>query len=275
MVLKLEKLAQLSQAKKQSPAMVKDRAGSIAPDPASTLAELGGYLQKTRLEQSLSLEEIGGKTLIPLRVLKAIESGDLAQLPEPVYIQAFLKRYADALGIKGEEFASSFPITTTMPSAPNPSIGFSVGGLQPVHLYFFYIGLIILAISGLSAQFKSQPQIIQQLPTQPKSNTLPKKLVPKSAIARASKSTVPAQGVAAKVMLKSESWIQVNADGSSVYEGTLSAGSEKNWQAQQKLEIVAGNAGGVLVAVNGNPPKAIGTDGEVKSATFSASGKKL
>ena len=50
----------------------------------SKLLEIGVYLQKNRLEQSLSLEDIAQKTLIPRHRLEALEAGDLEALPEPL-----------------------------------------------------------------------------------------------------------------------------------------------------------------------------------------------
>ncbi len=266
MVLRIEKLSQFSRPKKQAQP-------TIAQDRESILAELGSYLQKMRLEKSQSLEEIGGKTMIPVRLLKAIEAGQLDRLPEPVYIQAFLRHYADALGVNGAEFASSFPIANVIdrPLKSSSWSGFNVNALQPVHLYFIYVGIIVLAVSGLSARLNSSPQMTQQTPkkavTEAEKSPKP---ISKPVQAIAQKPVQHSKGVDAKVTVKSESWIQVNADGASIYEGTLSAGTQKNWQAHKTLEIVAGNAGGVLVAVNGTAPKTIGADGEVQSATFNA-----
>lgn len=272
MVLRIEKLSQFNRPKQQAQP-------AIAQDRESILAELGTYLQKMRIEKSQSLEEIGGKTLIPVRLLKAIEAGQLDRLPEPVYIQAFLRRYADALGVNGTEFASTFPITTVSDRPSKPSLWNElnvVNAIQPIHLYFLYIGIIILAVSGLSARLNSSSQMTQQPPRKAVTETekSPKPILkPVQAIAK--KPAIAPKGVDARVTLKSESWVRVNADGTSIYEGTLAAGTKKNWQAQKTLEIVAGNAGGVLVAVNGTPPKTIGADGEVQSATFNAQEPKV
>lgn len=286
MVLRIEKLSQFSRSKKQP------LHPPIAQERESTLKELGGYLRQTRLQQSLSLDEIGIKTMIPVRLLQAIEEGRIDRLPEPVYIQAFLRRYADALGVNGVEFSSSFPTTSAATTAPQETLwsGLSLFHLQPVHLYLLYLGLIIVAVSSLSAQFNSAPSLVPApgsesvSPPAPSAKNPSKPLGPEripttpattaATVSKADKAApTPAtnvSGVNAKVTLKTESWLQVNADGTSVYEGILPAGTEKTWQAKQALEISAGNAGGVLVSVNGNPPKPIGADGAVESATFEA-----
>src|SRR4028118_2338625 len=69
----------------------------------------GSRLRQFRTEQSIPLEEVAARTRIQARLLNAIEEGKLDQLPEPVYIKGFIKRFAEALGLNGAEFASDFP----------------------------------------------------------------------------------------------------------------------------------------------------------------------
>jgi hypothetical protein len=85
-----------------------DKERRLAAQQAS-LQAIGAYLQKTRQEQSLSLQEIHQKTFIQRYVLKAIETGDLSTLPEPFYVRAFIRKYAIALGLEGAEIAARFP----------------------------------------------------------------------------------------------------------------------------------------------------------------------
>lgn len=74
------------------------------------LKAIGAYLYEVRLSQSRTLEEIAAKTYIPLRLLKAIEAGQEQTLPEPVFVRGFIRRYADALGLDGQELAQEFPV---------------------------------------------------------------------------------------------------------------------------------------------------------------------
>lgn len=63
--------------------------------------------------------------------------------------------------------------------------------------------------------------------------------------------------------------MEVIVDGQRVYEGILAPGTQRTWTAKQKLVMRAGNAGGVLVAVNGTQPKPMGQAGAVEEAVFS------
>lgn len=77
------------------------------------MSELGETLKHTREEKNLSLEELQGTTKIQKRYLQAIEKGDFDQLPGQFYARAFIKNYAEALGLDPdrlfEEYSEEIP----------------------------------------------------------------------------------------------------------------------------------------------------------------------
>lgn len=77
------------------------------------LSELGLRLKNARAEKNISLEELQSTTKIQKRYLQAIEEGNLDILPGHFYARAFVKSYADAVGIDPEilfvEYASELP----------------------------------------------------------------------------------------------------------------------------------------------------------------------
>jgi cytoskeleton protein RodZ len=74
------------------------------------LKAIGTFLGEVREEEGRTLEDIATKTYIPLRLLKAIEAGQDQFLPEPVFVQGFIRRYGDALGLDGNELSKRFPV---------------------------------------------------------------------------------------------------------------------------------------------------------------------
>ncbi|HEY9662639.1 MAG TPA: helix-turn-helix domain-containing protein, partial [Allocoleopsis sp.] len=82
------------------------------------LRAIGAYLYEIRQDQARSLEEIAAKTYIPLRLLKALEAGQEQILPEPVFIQGFIRRYGDVLGLDGTALSQQFPIHQAVPAVP-------------------------------------------------------------------------------------------------------------------------------------------------------------
>ncbi|MFX3616688.1 MAG: helix-turn-helix domain-containing protein [Sporolactobacillus sp.] len=69
------------------------------------MSELGQVLKETREKKGLSLDEVQEETKIQKRYLQSIETGDFGQLPGKFYTRAFIKSYAEALGIDFSTFA--------------------------------------------------------------------------------------------------------------------------------------------------------------------------
>lgn len=82
------------------------------------LKSIATRLSEERQKKSISLEEIAAKTYIPQRLLNAIEDANLDRLPEPVFIQGFIRRYADAIGLDGTAISKEFTVDLSPLPAP-------------------------------------------------------------------------------------------------------------------------------------------------------------
>ncbi|NEP23318.1 helix-turn-helix domain-containing protein, partial [Moorena sp. SIO3I6] len=76
------------------------------------LQKIGTYLSQVRQEKSIPIEEVANNTFIRLHILQALEAGQSEPLPEPVYIQGFIRRYAEFLGLDGPGIAKTFPVNS-------------------------------------------------------------------------------------------------------------------------------------------------------------------
>lgn len=83
----------------------------LAPTQVEQLQSIGAYLRQVRQEQGLSIDMLANQIFIRPALLKALESGHDAELPEPVFIQGFIRRYAEALGLNGQTIAQEFRVT--------------------------------------------------------------------------------------------------------------------------------------------------------------------
>lgn len=250
---------------------------------AEKLAEMGSYLRHLREEQSLSLEEVSAKTKVQARLLNAIEEGRLEPLPEPVYIKGFIQRYADALGLNGAEFASVFPTAQGFHlSKPALWRSWFTPQLKPIHLYLIYICLIVSAGVGLSnvvnpsttpgngiATEKTQTAKLQPAQPLPKAEPVKSDGVEVTSTASSNKND-PSNELRVDITLKADSWIRVRADGKTEFEGILPEGTQRTWTAKGELIVRAGNAGGVVVALNKGQAKELGAPGTVKEVAFKA-----
>jgi hypothetical protein len=72
------------------------------------------------------------------------------------------------------------------------------------------------------------------------------------------------------VTLTAQSWLRIEVDGKTDFQGILPEGTQRTWTAASKLTVRAGNAGGVMVAYNDGTPTQMGEPGAVKELTFTA-----
>jgi cytoskeleton protein RodZ len=119
------------------------------PRPADGLApaaRLGGELRARRQSLGWQLPDLAGSLRIRQTYLEAIEAGRMSELPGTTYALGFVRAYASALGLPGEQVASRFRAETAEASlrptlsfpAPVPQRGVPAGAL-------LLLGLLILA----------------------------------------------------------------------------------------------------------------------------------
>jgi cytoskeletal protein RodZ len=66
------------------------------------LTELGSKLKEAREARGLTLDDIQDLTKIQKRYLKGIEEGNYSMMPGKFYVRAFIKQYAEAVGLEPE-----------------------------------------------------------------------------------------------------------------------------------------------------------------------------
>lgn len=239
------------------------------------LKEIGTILKQARIEKSLSLEEIARKTQIRISLLKAIESGSIETLPEPIYTRGLIKQFADTLGLNGEDISKNLPLSYASKFLKPSWIKISPTQVRPLHLYLLYILLVISSVNYISyllhentfktADTTIREQIDKGLISSSNSNSIPVSSIDKNIDANNSSSE---QSLRVGIALKSSSWIRVVADGKTEFEGVLKSGQHRTWVAKQQLTISAKNAGGVMVALNDTEAKQLGKPGQPKQVTF-------
>ncbi|WP_231516898.1 helix-turn-helix domain-containing protein [Sporolactobacillus terrae] len=73
------------------------------------LSELGQELKTAREQKGLSFDDLQKITKIQKRYLEAIEKGDYSQLPGEFYTRAFIKSYAESVGLDFKSLAEQYP----------------------------------------------------------------------------------------------------------------------------------------------------------------------
>lgn len=81
--------------------------------------ELGELLREARLEKGMTLEEVENLTKIRKRYLEAIEEGQFNVLPGSFYVRAFVKNYAETVGLDAEQVLRIYRNVIPDPGAIN------------------------------------------------------------------------------------------------------------------------------------------------------------
>jgi cytoskeletal protein RodZ len=122
------------------------------------LSELGQFLKKARTEKNISIEEVQEITKIRNRYIEAIEKGDYNVLPGQFYARAFIKSYAEAIGLNAEallqQYENELPQVSNAPVEPivrkrrrgvqptSPKVGKWISRLV-FYSFLFVVGFII------------------------------------------------------------------------------------------------------------------------------------
>ncbi len=72
------------------------------------MTELGNKLKEAREAKGLSLDDLQSITKIQKRYLQGIEEGNYSMMPGKFYVRAFIKQYAEAVGINQGELFETF-----------------------------------------------------------------------------------------------------------------------------------------------------------------------
>lgn len=79
------------------------------------MSELGNRLKNAREEKNLTIEDLQTMTKIQKRYLTGIEEGNYSSIPGKFYVRAFIKQYAEAVGLDPEmifeEYKNEVPET--------------------------------------------------------------------------------------------------------------------------------------------------------------------
>ncbi len=287
------------------------------PTQQEQLLNIGAYLRDIRQEEGKQIDEVANQIFIRPALVRAIENGDWESLPEPVFVQGFIRRYADSLGLNGRELSEKFE-PTPVSVLPNPELATrgAVDGIvkpedkhglkvlskaaatpkgptvvqatpSPKRQTWVIGGLILAALIGVIAWLttRNTPQITTPsstpdettaASTEPETGTAsgtddpaPTDLIAGDGPDAASETTASSDApITFAVSIEDDAWLRVTADGERVYEGTLAAGSEEAWTADNELRITAGNSGSVLYSFNGSEEQPMGAPGSVANLTL-------
>ncbi len=244
---------------------------------------LGDLLRERREEHRWTLEDVAQRTRISESYIKALEEGNYDRLPADVHVRGFLRNYALVLGLSPDEVISLYqrerggePSLVSIAPVSEPP---RTRSYMLPRLGFALFATIFMAACAYLLYFgwlnppQSQPTPTLPFPTP--TNLLPTttptmQLILETPLPGTTAPSTPVtyEGYEAVLQVSAACWMRVTADGVQVFEGTLSAGTERTFRAANQLSIRMGNAGGVRVILNGEDLGIQGRPGQVLTRTW-------
>lgn len=255
-------------------------------DKIDQAGDIGDRLKRARIACRLSLSDIGARTKISPPSLTAMERNDFARLPGGVFRRAYVRAFAEEVGLDAEALVREYRARyepDDLPVAPAPprrEVTAWVRGWPAV---------AAVAVAGL----------VIVTWTRPGSDESPD-ATSSSAVATAEDDAVaagspdgadnPAASAGAgdvmfaggdndagaplrlKLQLSNPSWISVYADGQRVVYRLAQAGESLRVEATRVITLHAGDAGAVGYALNGEHAQPLGHTGQVRTVRFTGSG---
>lgn len=272
---------------------------------------IGETLRDARIAKGFTLDDLQQTTKIQKRYLIAIEDGKFSDLPGDFYVRAFIKQYAQTVGLDGNEllneYSDQLPSTKTQEyvdrvNEDNPSTRSAQRKVDdrtakikrqvPIVAAVIVVVAVLIGIwlaTTKSSQSSNNSQNVDSssvsvsgsaAKSSSSAKTSSKKAAASSkAASKASFSKVSTTGAATtytmvnapktktvKIKTSASAWVSVTSAGTSLFQGTLTAG---------KVQTVKLNANATSVTLNlGNAPETKVTIGgkrlPISKATSSA-----
>lgn len=232
---------------------------SDSHDRQAALEQLGCSLREARQQQGLSLSTLAAKLRMGDEQLRALEDGNLARLPEAVFVIAQSRRVADALGIDITPLLAPLKQVTPLAQAP---VGQRHATAQRRLPWPLLAVAALLAAAGGGLMW-GWPQLRQQTDAAHSQTTAGR---PTLATAKPKPSTK-----AGELQLSSPepSWLEVQtSSGVVLFQGTLQG--ERRFPLTAGLRVKAGRPDLVQARLGDQPPRALGPIEQIRWVSFQA-----
>jgi cytoskeleton protein RodZ len=237
------------------------------------MASLGQELRRERELRGISLQEIADSTRISLRFLQAVEEDQFERIPGEFFVRAILRSYAKAIGLDEHQVLNRYQETQAYgeqnrePENENVKPARKLPPQQPRGRKKWLVPAIaavaIIAV-GLTLLYVFSPSSGEESPTL-QETTLPAGLsvdMPDHPAVEAE--SEPVTGLLLRMDFTENTWLQVFADGESIWDGTKMTGESLEVKAEREVSLNLGNAGGFGLTINGLPARALGPRGAVR-----------
>jgi cytoskeleton protein RodZ len=268
--------------------------------------DIGSRLREARERKGASLRQIANHTKISLSVLEALERNDISKLPGGIFSRAFVRSYANEVGLDPEstiqDFIAQFPQESVTAGHPKSDrvednelfeserrVASSVLRLflisVPLAAAVVYMGMMNRAavdskpdgpslVSTVGDTVPAAPS--REAPAVPAGSSGAVASRPSSdsvaAVVRPTDApAIPALDDRLIILLSARSpvWVSATVDGQKAIGRLLQPGDRESLEVKREMVITAGDAAAIRMMLNGSEARPLGRTGEVVTARLS------
>jgi cytoskeleton protein RodZ len=242
---------------------------------------IGARLRDAREKKGISLRQIATTTRISMMSLEALERNDPSRLPGGIFTRAFIRAYAQEVGLDPDrtiqDFIAQFP-------SDSVAAGTRHAAQAEDHQAFesdrravetaVRLVLVSLPIAAIVIYFgmrgRVQPpspapaEVVQSGVPASRGGAVPAPPpeVPAQPVAAAE---APSAGLSMVIVPQSSCWVSVSVDGEQSFSGLMKAGEEHQVAAREEIGLNVGDAGAFVYKLNGVAGRPLGAPGAVVS----------
>ncbi|MCL5443494.1 DUF4115 domain-containing protein [Lactobacillus johnsonii] len=241
------------------------------------MADIGDKLRSARKAKGMSIEDVEKITKIQRRYLTAIENDDFDQLPGDFYVRAFIRQFADVVGLNGKELLADYKsevpeakpeeyvensidnkserIKETTNSRKGlwrnylPQIATVVGVILVILVVYIVYTRFFTGTNQQSANQAENVTVSSHIKSSKSKASSKKKSTPKTTtsevkISSLGNNSYRVSGLKSDRTLtlgttKNDVWAQILVNGSSVWQGTLKANEKHSVQLPENVNNVS------------------------------------
>ncbi|MBN2408389.1 MAG: helix-turn-helix domain-containing protein [Candidatus Aminicenantes bacterium] len=235
------------------------------------MASLGQELQRERELRGISLQEIADSTRISLRFLQAVEEDRLDRIPGAFFVRAILRSYARGIGIDEHQVLNKYQEMQAFAEPDQDKNDASKRKRPPRSPVFSWrwlilgVGAAVVIALGLVlfSLFSGPPEEPPALMETSLPASVPVGVVEPPGSAGIVVEEI--KGLLLQVDFSEETWLQIYADGESIWDGIKTPGESLEVTARREVRLSVGNAGGLRLTINGQQAKPFGPRGAVRT----------
>ena len=243
---------------------------------------IGEQLRASREAKGLSLDALAHTTRVQPRYLAAIERNDVAAVPPRPFGRGFVRAYAKEIGLDPDRTAHDYfaqfapaPVASAAPSLPaTPSPTEARTTFIPNWLAIGALAAVVIALGTISLR-RSDPadRVVTPAPV-PAVGTTGQAAAPVATSDAQEKPpakdiALPAPPAAHALVVQltptRRCWVTASADGQRVIYRLMMPGTPETLNADQEIQIRAGDAGALEWTVNGRKVGLFGQSGQIRT----------